>query len=91
MYGAVSSLEFAKTKPWPKPKTNMKATITLGPIDVSSSATTLKLNSANKETSLSKLHCFKCQRFGHCQNACPNGKVVTLREAIQIHVELVEE
>ncbi|XP_074263840.1 uncharacterized protein LOC141586485 [Silene latifolia] len=39
-----------------------------------------------KETSLSRVRCFKCQGFGHFQNACPNKRNIALREAIAIQV-----
>ncbi|XP_074267334.1 uncharacterized protein LOC141590662 [Silene latifolia] len=44
-----------------------------------------------KETSLSKVRCFKCQGFGHYQSSCPNKRVVTLREAVSYRDELAEE
>ena len=44
-----------------------------------------------KETSLSKVRCFKCQGFGHFARACPNQRVVTLREAVSIRDELLTE
>ncbi|XP_074300507.1 uncharacterized protein LOC141631784 [Silene latifolia] len=37
-----------------------------------------------KETSLSKVRCFKCQRFGHLQNACPNKRNIALREVVAV-------
>ncbi|XP_056691738.1 uncharacterized protein, partial [Spinacia oleracea] len=33
----------------------------------------------------------KCQGFGHYQNACPNKRVVTLREVVECREELFEE
>ncbi|KAI3789955.1 hypothetical protein L2E82_02762 [Cichorium intybus] len=89
--GSSSSLESAKSKPWSKPESSMKSAATSSPVSASSSTAAPKLNSANKETSLSKVRCFKCQGFGHYQNACPNRRVVTLREAIEIRDELLEE
>ena len=44
-----------------------------------------------KETSLTKVRCFKCQGFGHFSRACPNQRVVTLREAIEVRDMLYEE
>ncbi|KAK2356459.1 hypothetical protein QL285_093789 [Trifolium repens] len=44
-----------------------------------------------KETNLSKVRCFKCQGFGHFSRACPNQRVVTLREAISMRDELLKE
>ncbi|XP_074303229.1 uncharacterized protein LOC141637663 [Silene latifolia] len=44
-----------------------------------------------KETSLAKVRCFKCQGFGHYQSACPNQRVVTLREALECRDELLAE
>ena len=44
-----------------------------------------------KETNLSKVRCFKCQGFGHFARACPNQRVVTLREAISMRDELMKE
>ncbi|MCI05143.1 gag-pol poly protein, partial [Trifolium medium] len=48
-------------------------------------------STAPKETSLSKVRCFKCQGFGHFARACPNQRVVTLREAVSMRDELVKE
>nr|KAJ0206796.1 hypothetical protein LSAT_V11C500244450 [Lactuca sativa] len=45
----------------------------------------------SKETSLSKVRCYKCQGFGHFQSSCPNKRVVTLREAMEFQDELLEE
>ncbi|KAI3740084.1 hypothetical protein L2E82_30502 [Cichorium intybus] len=89
--GSSCSLESAKSKSWSKPESSMKSAATSSPVSASSSTAAPKLNSANKETSLSKVRCFKCQGFGHYQNACPNRRVVTLREAVEIHDELLEE
>ncbi|XP_074302886.1 uncharacterized protein LOC141637221 [Silene latifolia] len=44
-----------------------------------------------KETSLSRVRCFKCQGFGHFQNACPNKRNIALREAIAVRDELYDE
>ncbi|XP_074302964.1 uncharacterized protein LOC141637304 [Silene latifolia] len=44
-----------------------------------------------KETSLSRVWCFKCQGFGHFQNACPNKRNIALREAIAVRDELYDE
>ncbi|XP_074293613.1 uncharacterized protein LOC141620709 [Silene latifolia] len=44
-----------------------------------------------REQSLMKVRCFKCQGFGHYQNACPNKRNITLREAISVRDELMEE
>ena len=48
-------------------------------------------NTTPKETSLSKVRCFKCQGFGHFARACPNQRVVTLREAVSLRDELLNE
>ena len=50
-----------------------------------------KTSVAPKETSLSKVRCFKCQGFGHFARACPNNRVVTLREAMSLRDEIMEE
>ncbi|XP_074289344.1 uncharacterized protein LOC141614497 [Silene latifolia] len=44
-----------------------------------------------KERDLSKIRCFKCQGFGHYQSECPNKRIVTLRDAIEIRDEIYEE
>ena len=44
-----------------------------------------------RETSLARVRCFKCQGFGHYQSACPNKRIVTLREAWACREELMEE
>lgn len=48
-------------------------------------------SAASKETSLSTVRCFKCQGFGHYARACPNKRVVTLREAVSMRDELIKE
>ncbi|XP_074278242.1 uncharacterized protein LOC141601835 [Silene latifolia] len=44
-----------------------------------------------KERSLSRVHCFKCQGFGHFQSACPNKRNISLREAVSIRDDLYDE
>ncbi|XP_074283176.1 uncharacterized protein LOC141607722 [Silene latifolia] len=46
---------------------------------------------ASKENSYTKIRSFKCQGFGHFQNACPNQRTITLREAVDCRDELFEE
>ena len=70
-----------KSRPWPKPETTT-------PSHIGSSSSMASPKVANpaketKETSLSKVRCFKCQGFGHFQNVCPNKRIVTLREALE--------
>ena len=48
-------------------------------------------NVGPKETSLAKVRCFKCQGFGHFARACPNQRVVTLREAYSWRDEIIVE
>ncbi|XP_056698272.1 uncharacterized protein [Spinacia oleracea] len=92
-YGAGSSTE-SKARSWTKPETPFKTPVpnnnhTLTPGSSNSPAT--KPSSTTKETSLSKVRCFKCQGFGHYQSSCPNKRVVTLREAVAFRDELTEE
>lgn len=69
----------------------MNATATTVPTVASNSTTVPKLSSANKETNMYKARCFKCQGFGHHQNVCPNRRIVTLREIVEVSNELLEE
>lgn len=94
-YGGNSSSDYGKLKTWSKPESSSKV-ITPQPVMSFSggsnhSTTAPKLVSHTKEASLAKVRCFKCQGFGHYQNACPNKRVVTLREALEYRDELVEE
>lgn len=57
------SVVMDKPKPWMKVKASAKATST--PAIVNSFIATPKAGSANNETIISKIHCFKCQGFGH--------------------------
>lgn len=97
-YGSGTSTEVVKPKTWFKSESSSRPTTTFNnpfaaPNVGGASNTTLdpKVVSSNKETSLSKVRCFKCQGFGHYQNACPNRRVVTLREAMGYRDELWEE
>lgn len=89
-FGVNSSSESVKPKPWVKSKTNKKEITTTVSIANSSIVTTM-VTSANMETNLSKVFCFKCQGFWHFQSACPNRRVVTLREVVEVRDELFEE
>ncbi|XP_052622996.1 uncharacterized protein LOC128128159 [Lactuca sativa] len=86
-----SSLESPKSKSWSKPESSNRQNSVSTPSGSSSVPVAPKLTSGTKETSLAKIRCFKCQGFGHYQNACPNKRVVTLREAIECREELEEE
>ena len=97
-YGGGSSMEYGKTKTWSRPESSPKPTASFSnpfgsPSTGGSSHSPIapKMASSTKETSLSKVRCFKCQGFGHYQNACPNKRVVTLREAIECLDELFED
>ena len=86
-----SSLDSAKPRSWAKPEPTTHRHI--GSSSSSSAPRPAVPSPAKetKETSLSKVRCFKCQGFGHFQNACPNKRVVTLREALDCREELLEE
>nr|KAJ0211354.1 hypothetical protein LSAT_V11C400209340 [Lactuca sativa] len=86
-----SSLENPKSKSWSKPESSNRQNFVSTPSGSSSVPVAPKLTSGTKETSLAKIRCFKCQGFGHYQNACPNKRVVTLSEAIECREELEEE
>ncbi|XP_052627624.1 uncharacterized protein LOC128134186 [Lactuca sativa] len=86
-----SSLENPKSKSWSKPESSNRQNSVSTPSGSSSVPVAPKLTSGTKDTSLAKIRCFKCQGFGHYQNACPNKRVVTLREAIECREELEEE
>ena len=65
---------------------------TLVPKNVTTPVSNPSARTANaKDTSWSKVRCFKCQGFGHYQNACPNKRVVTLREAVSVREEMLAE
>ena len=73
-YGGGSSTDYGKLKPWSKPESSSKVTTSQPVMSFNSggpshSTTTPKPVSSNKETSLAKVRCFKCQGFGHYQNA----------------------
>lgn len=74
-----------------KLEVNVKEITTTTPIVLNSSSTTLRTRNANKETSMCKVHCFKCLALRHYQNACPNKRVVMLREVVAIRDKLFEE
>ncbi|XP_021861565.1 uncharacterized protein [Spinacia oleracea] len=73
----------------PKSVTPPKTTFT--PNLNSPNKATPKNSESGKETCLSRVRCFKCQGIGHFQSACPNKRVVTLREARECLEELAEE
>ncbi|XP_074267014.1 uncharacterized protein LOC141590315 [Silene latifolia] len=60
---------------------------------VNTPATTVapKATPPPRETSLSRVRCFKCQGFGHLQNSCPNKRNITLIEAMAVRDELFEQ
>ena len=89
-YGS-SSAESSKVRSWGKTESLPKQPSSSSPIGAPSAPVAPKPTNAFKETSLSKVRCFKCQGFGHYQNACPNKRVVTLREAFDYREELLEE
>ncbi|XP_074303669.1 uncharacterized protein LOC141638156 [Silene latifolia] len=95
-YGSGSNSESSKPKTWSKPE--FKSVGTPNNQAVSNTSTGNPKNTAGqsskppgKETSLAKVRCFKCQGFGHYQSACPNQRVVTLREAFECRDELLAE
>ncbi|XP_074314442.1 uncharacterized protein LOC141649656 [Silene latifolia] len=47
-----------------------------------------KPEASGKEKDLAKVRCFKCQGFGHFRSDCPNKRIVTLREAMDLRGEL---
>ncbi|XP_056695519.1 uncharacterized protein [Spinacia oleracea] len=81
----------SKAKSWAKSEPSLKPNTSPSTVGSSNSTAAPKLSNPTKETSLSKVRCFKCQGFGHYQNACPNKRVVTLREAVECREELFEE
>ncbi|XP_074303230.1 uncharacterized protein LOC141637664 [Silene latifolia] len=93
-YGSGSNSESSKPKSWSRPES--KSVGTSNDQSVSNTSTGNPKNTAGqssktpgKETSLAKVRCFKCQGFGHYQSACPNQRVVTLREALECRDELL--
>ncbi|XP_074304655.1 uncharacterized protein LOC141639422 [Silene latifolia] len=84
-----TSREFSNPGSSVKSSSHLKTVSTPGPY--TSSKSTPRTTDSGKETSLSKVRCFKCQGFGHYQSACPNKRVVTLWEAMGYREELVEE
>ncbi|KAH9604465.1 hypothetical protein KSS87_016918 [Heliosperma pusillum] len=84
-----SSREYSSPIVNPKPVFSPKTAPTPG--SNNSTKITPKTSESGKETSLSKVRCFKCQGFGHYQSSCPNKRVVTLREAVSFREELTEE
>ncbi|XP_074288791.1 uncharacterized protein LOC141613947 [Silene latifolia] len=87
-----SSTSFTpKSSGWTKPEGVMAG----GPMSTVVTAATIpktltrdKPESSNKERNLAKVRCFKCQGFGHFKSDCPNKRVVTLREAMDLRDEL---
>ncbi|XP_074303022.1 uncharacterized protein LOC141637443 [Silene latifolia] len=87
----------SKVNPWSKPDLSKN----MGASSSSSSKplfqrtpiaqTVPKTVQTPKEKSLATVRCFKCQGFGHFQNACPNKRNITLREAVDVRDELFEE
>lgn len=75
----------------PKFDANEKAFATLGPSFSSSSYANPKASVVNKEVSLSKVRCFKCQGFEHYQSACPNRRIVTSREVVKACDDFLEK
>lgn len=75
----------------PKMNANEKAVTTPGSAVASSSTAIPKESTANKEFSLSKVHCFKFQGFEHYQSACPNRRIVTSREVVKACDEFLEK
>ncbi|XP_074293015.1 uncharacterized protein LOC141619902 [Silene latifolia] len=84
-----SSKEYSSPYTYSKPVFPPKTTPT--PNSINSPKATPKTTESGKETSLSKVRCFKCQGFGHFQSACPNRRVVTLREAREYLDDAAEE
>ncbi|XP_074304686.1 uncharacterized protein LOC141639466 [Silene latifolia] len=60
-------------------------------VNTPATTTAPKATPPPRETSLSKVRCFKCQGFGHLQNSCPNKRNITLREAMAARDELFEQ
>lgn len=86
-----SCVESSKVKSWPKTESFPKKPSSSSFIGAASASVVEKPMNTHKETNLSKVRCFKCQGFGHYQNACPKKRVVTLREACEYRDELFEE
>ena len=66
----VPQSEFGKSKSWGKPEN-----ATVNPFSVGSSSEVPKTatpSKDSKETSFSKVRCYKCQGFRHFQSSCPN-------------------
>ncbi|KAK9741191.1 hypothetical protein RND81_03G088000 [Saponaria officinalis] len=96
-YGA-SNVDNSRFKAWVEPDFSSKvgasssSSVTVPkPVSTLAPNPSPKTTSVPRETSLSKVRCFKCQGFGHYQNACPNKRVVTLRETISVQDELLDE
>ncbi|XP_074284012.1 uncharacterized protein LOC141608569 [Silene latifolia] len=92
-FGGGSNTDYSKNKTWSKFKSPSKVD---SPASNSSPNKThipdpMTVTKPAKETALSKVRCFKCRGFGHYQNACPNKRVVTLREAIDLREQAEEE
>ncbi|XP_074303261.1 uncharacterized protein LOC141637713 [Silene latifolia] len=87
----------SKVNPWSKPdlsknmgassSSSSKPTVPATPV----AQTVPKTVQTPKEKSVATVRCFKCQGFGHFQNACPNKRNITLREAVDVRDELFEE
>ena len=81
-----------RPRTWAKPEAAKEVQMNSDQFGSSSVGPTVgKQVGGSKETSLAKVRCFKCQGFGHYQSACPNKRVVTLREAVDCRDELLEE
>ncbi|XP_074318824.1 uncharacterized protein LOC141655653 [Silene latifolia] len=86
-----------RTSPWTRPDSTKGVTASAGPSTTTTSTPLVrsKTEAAPLPKDLSKVRCFKCQGFGHFQAACPNKRIVTLREANtwrdSLHDEELEE
>ncbi|XP_074284242.1 uncharacterized protein LOC141608797 [Silene latifolia] len=93
-YGEGSSTEYKKNRTWTKTESSSKndsPASNYNPNKNPHPTSTLKTTNTPKEITLSKVRCFKCQGFGHYQSACPNKRVVTLREAVEFREQAEEE
>ncbi|XP_074314112.1 uncharacterized protein LOC141649318 [Silene latifolia] len=96
-YGSGSNSESSKPKTWSKPEfkslggTPNNQAVSNTSIGNPKNTAGQSSKPPGKETSLAKVRCFKCQGFGHYQSACPNQRVVTLREAFECRDELLAE
>ncbi|XP_074298777.1 uncharacterized protein LOC141629712 [Silene latifolia] len=87
----------SRVNPWSRPdlskntgassSSSSKPTVPATPVAQTASKTV----QTPKEKSLATVRCFKCQGFGHFQNACPNKRNFTLREAVDVRDEIFEE